>query len=174
MAFHKIVDFVVEVLIFAIKHDFQCTNAVIKIKHFFFIFYDVVYHVSIQLCSCFFFQLLIKNERMKLCMRKTNVSSVFSSFHMSFSLSSPISDLYSCQCVVNIFYGFYYHHTFIIYKDCLWWQIATLSIMKQIHILMWIELIYLCFVFFTKSELRSDLYRLLMTMTSLKIHVINR
>ena len=31
MVFFKIVEFVGEVLIFAINHDFQCTNATIKI-----------------------------------------------------------------------------------------------------------------------------------------------
>ena len=78
---------------YAINHDFQCNNAVIQIMLCFFtfvfqIFCDAVYYVSLHFCPCFFFQLLIINGKMNLYMRTTDVSSVFSSFHMSFSLFS--------------------------------------------------------------------------------------
>ena len=58
MAFLKIVEFVGEVLIFAINHDFKCTNAVIKTMLcfsyiLFTIFCDVVYYVSILFCPGF-------------------------------------------------------------------------------------------------------------------------
>ena len=58
VAFLKIVKFVGEVLIFAINHDFKCTNAVIKTMLcfsyiLFTIFCDVVYYVSILFCPGF-------------------------------------------------------------------------------------------------------------------------
>ena len=82
----RLLKFFGEVLIFAINHDFQCTNAVIKIMvcfflHLFFIFCDVGYYIYLYISArAFFFQLSIINEIMNLRMRKTDVSSVFSSF----------------------------------------------------------------------------------------------
>ena len=67
VAFLKIVEFVGEVLIFAINHDFKCTNAAIKTMLCFFIYF--VYHILWCCVLCIYtflsrFQLLIMNEMM--------------------------------------------------------------------------------------------------------------
>ena len=80
MAFLKIVEFVGEVLIFAINDDFKCTNAVIKIM---LCFSYICLPYSVMLCSMYLHISVhvstFMNEMMIfLCMRKTDGSSVFS------------------------------------------------------------------------------------------------
>ena len=85
MTFLKSVEVVGEILIFAINHDFQCTNSVIKIMLCVFLV-SVFFLYFVMLCIMYlynfghFFQLSIINEMMELCIRKLDVSSVFSFF----------------------------------------------------------------------------------------------
>ena len=52
MAFLKIVEFVGEVLILAINHDFQCTNAVINIM---LCFSYICFSYSVMLCTMYLY-----------------------------------------------------------------------------------------------------------------------
>ena len=134
VAFLKIVEFMGEVLIFAINHDFKCTDAVINTMLsfsyiLFTIFCDVVHYVSILFCPDFNCQ-----SRMKwwfLCMRKSDGSSVFLLFSyvifvILYKLFLLYFTLYGIHVYIHIFvhtmeawnkdyYYYYYHYYYIIY-----------------------------------------------------------
>ena len=80
MGFLKIVEFVGEVLIFAVNDDFKCTNAVIKIM---LCFSYVCLPYSVMLCTMYLYitvHVSTVNHKLNddfLCMRKTDGSSVF-------------------------------------------------------------------------------------------------
>ena len=90
MAFLKIVEFVGEVLIFAINHDFKCTNAVIKTMLCFYLIFWLPY--SAMLCTMYlYFSVQVStvnhewNDDFCACGRRMG-HLFFSSFHMSFFL----------------------------------------------------------------------------------------
>ena len=88
VAFLKIAEFVGEVLIFAMNYDFQCTNAVIRLCYVFLTFFFHILWCSVLCIYTFLSMFYTGNHKWNndvLCMQKTDGSSVFSSFHMSFS-----------------------------------------------------------------------------------------
>ena len=113
MAFLKIVEFVGEVLIFAINDDFKCTNAVIKIM---LCFSYICLSYSVMLCTMYLYitvHVSTVNHELNddiLCLRKTDGSSVFFLF-------SYVIFLILCKLFLLYFtlYGIHiYLHIFVL------------------------------------------------------------